>query len=107
MRSAYVLFPVLCVVPLLPGCTSLGTTMASYGVSSMVKARHPNETPEMYYDVGRYYQAQNRWDSAARAYESALALRKDYVEAANALGLRGRLFTTAEAFDAQLKELGL
>lgn len=31
----------------------------------------------------------------------------EFVEAANALGLRGRLFTTAEAFDAQLKELGL
>jgi FMN phosphatase YigB (HAD superfamily) len=30
-----------------------------------------------------------------------------FVEAANALGLRGRLFTTAEAFDEQLKALGL
>jgi putative hydrolase of the HAD superfamily len=31
----------------------------------------------------------------------------EYVQAANALGLRGHLFTTAEAFDAQLKALGL
>jgi putative hydrolase of the HAD superfamily len=31
----------------------------------------------------------------------------EFVEAANALGLRGRLFTTAEAFDEQLKALGL
>ncbi|MFP2930881.1 HAD family hydrolase [Pyxidicoccus sp. 3LG] len=31
----------------------------------------------------------------------------EFVDAANALGLHGRLFTTADAFDAQLKELGL
>jgi putative hydrolase of the HAD superfamily len=31
----------------------------------------------------------------------------EFVQAANALGLRGHLFTTAEAFDAQLKALGL
>jgi putative hydrolase of the HAD superfamily len=31
----------------------------------------------------------------------------EFVEAANALGLHGRLFTTAEAFDAQLEALGL
>jgi|SRR5215217_6364767 len=31
----------------------------------------------------------------------------EFVDTANALGLRGRLFTTAAAFDAQLQELGL
>jgi putative hydrolase of the HAD superfamily len=31
----------------------------------------------------------------------------EFVDAANALGLRGHLFTTADAFDAQLKGLGL
>lgn len=31
----------------------------------------------------------------------------EFVEASNALGLRGHLFTTADAFDAQLKGLGL
>lgn len=30
-----------------------------------------------------------------------------YVQAANALGLRGHVFTTADAFDAQLQALGL
>ncbi|QRK12476.1 HAD family phosphatase [Archangium violaceum] len=31
----------------------------------------------------------------------------EYVQAANALGIRGHLFTTAQSFDAQLKALGL
>jgi len=31
----------------------------------------------------------------------------EFVQAANALGIRGHLFTTAEAFDTQLKALGL
>lgn len=31
----------------------------------------------------------------------------EFVEAADALGLRGQLFTTAAAFDAQLTRLGL
>ncbi len=31
----------------------------------------------------------------------------EFVQAANALGLRGHVFTTAEAFDAQLEALGL
>ena len=32
---------------------------------------------------------------------------QEFVDTANALGIRGHLFTTADAFDAQLKELGL
>ncbi|MBZ4415487.1 HAD family phosphatase [Myxococcus sp. RHSTA-1-4] len=32
---------------------------------------------------------------------------QEFVDTASALGLRGHLFTTADAFDAQLKELGL
>ncbi|QSQ20397.1 HAD family phosphatase [Pyxidicoccus parkwayensis] len=32
---------------------------------------------------------------------------QEFVDAANGLGLRGHLFTTADAFDAQLKGLGL
>lgn len=31
----------------------------------------------------------------------------EFVQAANALGIRGHLFTTAESFDAQLRALGL
>jgi putative hydrolase of the HAD superfamily len=31
----------------------------------------------------------------------------EFVQAANAVGLRGHLFTTAESFDTQLKALGL
>jgi len=31
----------------------------------------------------------------------------EYVEAAGALGIQGRVFTTAEAFDRQLRDLGL
>jgi putative hydrolase of the HAD superfamily len=31
----------------------------------------------------------------------------EFVHAASALGIRGHLFTTAESFDAQLKEMGL
>jgi putative hydrolase of the HAD superfamily len=31
----------------------------------------------------------------------------EFVEAANALGIRGHLFTDAPTFDAQLKTLGL
>jgi Tfp pilus assembly protein PilF len=104
MRSAYLVVPVLCMAPLLPGCASFTSTLASYGVKSMLDVRHSRETPEMYYDLGRYYQAQMRWDRAAGAYERALALRADYIEAANGLATSYAMSGRSELAIARLKD---
>jgi tetratricopeptide (TPR) repeat protein len=86
MRTSYLVLPMLCAAPLLHGCASMTTAAASYGIKSVLDVRNSAETPEMYYDMGRYYQAQNRYGSAVRAYEHALALDPGDVRAASALG---------------------
>jgi len=85
MKHAYLVLPVLCATPFLDSCTTVATSLASYGMKSVLEVRHATESPEAYYQLGRYYQAQNRFDEAVKAYERAVALKNDYVEAANAL----------------------
>jgi tetratricopeptide (TPR) repeat protein len=64
----------------------MSTTVAGYEVKPLLETEAPKATAEMHYQLGRYFQAQNRWADAARAYERALALKGDHVDAANALG---------------------
>ncbi len=86
MKSARYLFvPLLSTTLLLQSCTTLTTSLAGFGLKSVVEVRHSRESPEMYYALGRFYLAQSRYDEAAKAYERALALKSDYEEAASAL----------------------
>lgn len=85
MKNTPLLLSLLCCVPLLQSCESVPPKQA-WGFQPLLKVRHANESPAAYYQLGRYYQGQNRSDLAIPAFQHALALDKHYAEAHNALG---------------------
>lgn len=85
MKSAYLLLPLACAAPVLQSCSTTATPMSGYGLKPTLEARNSSESPEMYYRIGRYWQAQGGLDKAEQAYRRALELKRGYPEAANAL----------------------
>ena len=67
----------------------------------VMRVHHSNESPSAYYQLGRYYQGQNRLDKAIPAFQKALALDSQYAEAHNALGA---LYAAQEKFDLAIAE---
>ena len=55
-------------------------------VKPTLRVANPGEKPDAWYQVGRYYQGQNRLDQAIDAYRKALVLDSRFVDAHNALG---------------------
>lgn len=108
MVKVYVVVSMLFVAPLLQSCSSLPATLALYGVKALMSIKHSNESPYGYYQVGRYYQAQNRLDAAEIAYQKALSLDDGYYEAKNALGviysMQGKLELAIEHFRSALAQ---
>jgi Tfp pilus assembly protein PilF len=81
------LFLSLAAAAALSSCTSLPATLAVYGIKALMTVTNSNETAYGYYDLGRHYQAQSRWEAAEVAYKKALALDERYYEAHNGLGI--------------------
>ena len=88
MRIKQIIFPAMCCLPLLSGCTSYqSSSMAAWQIKPVTSIRDSTAEPEAYYQLGRYFQGQNRFEQAAHAYHKALAANKNFVEARNGLGV--------------------
>lgn len=88
MRIKQIIFPAVCCLPLLSGCTSYpSSSMAAWQIKPVTSIRDSTEEPGAYYQLGRYFQGQNRYEQAAQAYRKALAADKNFVEARNGLGV--------------------
>lgn len=85
MKKIHLIVPLLCSAPLLQSCESTPPKQA-WEMQPVMRVRHSNESPAAYYQLGRYYQGQNRPDKAIPAFQQALALDSHYAEAHNALG---------------------
>ncbi|WP_374497383.1 LytR C-terminal domain-containing protein [Vogesella indigofera] len=103
MKNTPLLLSLLCCVPLLQSCESVPPKQA-WGFQPLLKVRHGNESPAAYYQLGRYYQGQNRSDLAIPAFQQALALDKHYAEAHNALG---SLYAGRRQFELAIMEFQL
>jgi len=103
MKNTPLLLSLLCCVPLLQSCESVPPKQA-WGFQPLLKVRHGNESPAAYYQLGRYYQGQNRSDLAIPAFQQALALDKHYSEAHNALG---SLYAGQRQFELAIMEFQL
>ncbi|MDC7704005.1 LytR C-terminal domain-containing protein [Vogesella indigofera] len=103
MKNTPLLLSLLCCVPLLQSCESVPPKQA-WGFQPLLKVRHGNESPAAYYQLGRYYQGQNRSDLAIPAFQQALALDKHYAEAHNALG---SLYAGQRQFELAIMEFQL
>ncbi|MBI3144242.1 MAG: tetratricopeptide repeat protein [Pseudogulbenkiania sp.] len=100
MKKIHLIVPLLCSAPLLQSCESTPPKQA-WEMQPVMRVRHSNESPAGYYQLGRYYQGQNRPDKAIPAFQKALALDSHYAEAHNALGA---LHATQGNYDLAITE---
>ncbi len=80
---------VLSVTLLLASCTSMqkGADLDGIEIKPMMRINHANGSPKIMYLLGRYHQGKLDYQKAIAAYEKALAVKPDYVEVHNGLGV--------------------
>lgn len=59
----------------------------SWGVKPVFSVRHAGEETEAFYQLGRYYQGQKRYEQAIEGYLKALEVNPAFTEARNGLGV--------------------
>ncbi|MEQ1667565.1 MAG: tetratricopeptide repeat protein [Sulfuriferula sp.] len=88
MNIKQVILPTLCCLPLLSACASYQpANTVAWVVKPMSSIKTSNDNPEALYQLGRYYQGQNRYEQAVLAYQKALAADNSFAEARNGLGV--------------------
>ncbi|SMF10804.1 Tetratricopeptide repeat-containing protein [Pseudogulbenkiania subflava DSM 22618] len=100
MKTKHLTLPLLCLVPLLQSCESTPPKQA-WEMQPLMRVSNSNDSPAAYYQLGRYYQGQNRTDKAIPAFQKALALDSQYAEAHNALGA---LYAAQGRYDMAIAE---
>jgi hypothetical protein len=84
MKKLLFTYSTLCGTGLLFACAS--PPPMSTPAKPALTVSSVGERPDGYYQLGRYYQGQNRLDQAIEAYRKALTLDRNFVDAHNALG---------------------
>jgi tetratricopeptide (TPR) repeat protein len=92
---------IACLVPTLSGCISAPATQEAMKVSPLFQVSHADTSAAGLYQLGRYYQAQNRLAQAEDAYRKALATKVDFVDAHSALGT---LYAGQGKYDEAIRE---
>jgi tetratricopeptide (TPR) repeat protein len=83
------------------------TSAAPWTIKTTAVTKSSNDKPEAY-QLGRYYQGQNRFDEAVNAYLKALNADANFAEAHNGLGVvysrQGKYREAIEAFQAAIQQ---
>jgi Flp pilus assembly protein TadD len=103
------LIPMACCLAFLGGCAANkpmdGSVMS---VAPAVSTASNAATPASFYQLGRYYQGQLRYDQAVAAYQKSVAADPGYSEAYNGLGViysqQGRFDAAEQAFRSGLEQ---
>lgn len=110
MTIARILLPLVCSVPVLLGCATPANAPqaeAAMTVQPLLRIRDSAGSARDFYQLGRFYQGQNRFAQAADAYRRALEYHQDNIEARNALATtysaQGRLNEAIAEFESMLK----
>ena len=108
MKSKHKFLPAVCCISLLSACASNQAVSVASWTIKPVTAINANNKPEAFYQTGRYYQGQNRYDQAIEAYQKALAIDDKFVEARNGLGVilsrQGKYNEAIEAFKLAIQQ---
>lgn len=103
MKRKQLMIPAVFFLPLLGGCALFqGSDKASVEPPSRVAGTTDN--PESLYQLGRYYQGQNRYEQAIAAYTRALQADGQFSKANNGLGV---VFSLLGRYDEAIQALEL
>lgn len=86
MKTARNILMAACLLSLLSSCATYQGG-ATWDVKPYARIRDSSLQPEAFYQLGRYYQGQKRYDQAILAYRKSLAADEGYTEAHNGLGV--------------------
>ncbi len=109
MNAKQKILPAVCCIALMSSCASNQSagSAALWSVKSTAVAKNSSAKPEAMYQLGRYYQGQNRFDEAINAYSKALKADPGFAEANNGLGViysrQGKYLEAIGAFQAAIK----
>lgn len=101
------LIPAVLFLPLLGGC-ALFQSSDNASVEPASRVAGTTDHPESLYQLGRYYQGQNRHEQAIAAYTRALQVDSHFSKAHNGLGvvysLQGRYDEAIQALELAIRE---
>jgi len=109
MNAKHKILPAVCCIALMTSCaTNQSTSAAPWTIKSTAVTKSSGDKPEAMYQLGRYYQGQNRFDEAINAYMKALNADAGFVEARNGLGVvysrQGKYREAIEAFRLAIEQ---
>ncbi|WP_420474697.1 LytR C-terminal domain-containing protein [Noviherbaspirillum sp. ST9] len=90
-----------CLAAALSGCVAAPPAQETLKVSPLLQVSHSDNSAAGLYQLGRYYQAQNRLAQAEETYRKALAAKADFVDAHSALGA---LYAEQGKYDEAIQE---
>jgi len=107
MNTKHKILPAVCCIALMTSCASnQSTSAAPWTIKTTAVTKSRNDKPEAMYQLGRYYQGQNRFNEAVNAYLKALNADANFVEAHNGLGVvysrQGKYREAIAAFQAAI-----
>jgi tetratricopeptide (TPR) repeat protein len=76
-------------VSMMAGCASTQTFEGVNGLKmeAVQRVTHSQNNPQAFYQLGRYYHGQTRYELALEAYRQALSLQPQYVDALTGMGV--------------------
>jgi tetratricopeptide (TPR) repeat protein len=76
-------------VSMMAGCVSTQTSQGVNGLKmeAVQRVTHSQNNPQAFYQLGRYYHGQTRYELALEAYRQALSLQPQYVDALTGMGV--------------------
>jgi Tfp pilus assembly protein PilF len=103
MKTRRKFFTIACCITLLSGCaTNKSVGLNPWWITPVTK--NSSDNPEAMYQLGRYYQGQNRFDLAIASYQRALDADSSYVEAHNGMGI---IYSKQKRYDEAIHEFKL
>lgn len=107
MNTKHKILPAVCCIALMTSCASnQSTSAAPWTIKTTAVTKSSNDKLEAMYQLGRYYQGQNRFNEAVNAYLKALNADANFVEAHNGLGVvysrQGKYREAIAAFQAAI-----